>query len=58
MCVCSELKRRQKAEKKAQEKAEKEAAQAAKPSQASAKPKVGQRQQGVTVYLCSQRGVQ
>ena len=39
-CVCSELKRRQKAEKKAQEKAEKEALQAAKPSQAIAKPKV------------------
>lgn len=58
MCVCSELKRRQKAEKKAQEKAEKEAAQAAKPSQASAKPKVGHGQQGVTVYLCSRSDVQ
>lgn len=42
MFICSELKRRQKAEKKAQEKAEKEAAQAAKPTQASAKPKVSQ----------------
>lgn len=44
-CFCSELKRRQKAEKKAQEKAEKEAARATKPSQAAAKPKVRHGQQ-------------